>query len=170
MGRLRALQWLGGPFEMTSAQDSAHARIPPPLTYAVGLGAGLLLSKWIPSRWLPATIPRLLGWALVLAACTLAVPSLAIFLHKKTSIRPDCPATTLAVSGPYRLTRNPMYLSLALLYAGIAFLYQSIWALLLLFPVLFIIDRHVIVPEELYLERRFGSAYAQYRTRVRRWI
>jgi protein-S-isoprenylcysteine O-methyltransferase Ste14 len=63
-----------------------------------------------------------------------------------------------------------MYLSLALLYAGIAILYQSIWALLFLFPVLFIIDRHVILPEELYLERRFGSTYAQYRSRVRRWL
>jgi protein-S-isoprenylcysteine O-methyltransferase Ste14 len=63
-----------------------------------------------------------------------------------------------------------MYLSLALLYGGITILCQSIWALLFLFPVLFIIDRHVIVPEELYLERRFGSTYAQYKTRVRRWI
>jgi hypothetical protein len=80
------------------------------------------------------------------------------------------PSHNFGRSGPYRLTRNPMYLSLALLYAGIAILYQSIWALLLLFPVLFIIDRHVIVLEELYLERRFGSAYARYRTRVRRWI
>jgi protein-S-isoprenylcysteine O-methyltransferase Ste14 len=155
---------------MTSVQDSARVRIPPPLTYAVGLGAGLLLSKWIPSRWLPAVISRWLGWTLVVAACALAVPSLALFLQKKTAIRPDRPATTLAVSGPYRLTRNPMYLSLALLYAGIAILYQSIWALLFLFPVLFVIDRHVIVPEELYLDRRFGSTYAQYRTRVRRWI
>lgn len=155
---------------MTSAQDSARVRIPPPLIYAFGLGAGLLLGKWIPSRWLPAAISRLLGWILVIAACTLAVPSLAIFLHLKTAIRPDRPATALVLGGPYRLTRNPMYLSLALLYAGIAILYQSIWALLFLFPVLFFIDRHVIVPEELYLERRFGSTYAQYRARVRRWI
>ncbi|MGD0577352.1 MAG: isoprenylcysteine carboxylmethyltransferase family protein [Bryobacteraceae bacterium] len=155
---------------MTQTLDSARVRIPPPLIYAVGLGAGLLLSKWIPSRWLPAAICRLSGWTLVIAACSLAVPSLAIFLLKRTAIRPDRPATTLAVGGPYRLTRNPMYLSLALLYGGITILCQSIWALLFLFPVLFIIDRHVIVPEELYLERRFGSTYAQYKTRVRRWI
>ena len=160
----------GAWLEMFSAQDSARIRIPPPLIYAVGLGAGLLLSKWIPSHWLPAAVSRLLGWTLVVAACSLAAPSLAILLHKKTTIRPDRPATTLAVSGPYRLTRNPMYLSLALLYAGIAILYQSIWALVFLLPVLFIIHRHVIVPEELYLERRFGPAYADYRTRVRRWI
>ena len=93
-----------------------------------------------------------------------------MFLHKRTAIRPDRPATTLAVSGPYSLTRNPMYLSLALLYAGIAILYQSIWALVFLLPVLFIIDRRVIVPEELYLERRFGPTYSHYRSRVRRWI
>ena len=160
----------GGSLEMFSAQDSARVRIPPPLIYAVGLGAGLLLSKWIPSRWLSAAISRLSGWTLVVAACSLAAPSLAIFLHRKTAIRPDRPATTLALSGPYRLTRNPMYLSLALLYAGIAILYQSIWAMVFLLPVLFIIYRHVIVPEELYLERRFGPTYAHYRTRVRRWI
>jgi protein-S-isoprenylcysteine O-methyltransferase Ste14 len=155
---------------MTATQDSADVRIPPPLIYAVGLGAGLLLSKWIPSRWLPSAFSRFSGWTLVVAACSLAVPALAIFLYKKTAIRPDRPATTLAVSGPYRITRNPMYLSLALLYAGIAILYRSIWALVFFFPVLFIIDRRVIVREELYLERRFGSTYAQYRTRVRRWI
>ena len=155
---------------MIPTLDSARVRIPPPLIYAVGLGAGLLLSRWIPSRWLPVAISRLSGWILVIASCSLAVPSLVTFLLKKTAIRPDRPATTLVVVGPYRLTRNPMYLSLALLYAGIAILYQSIWALVFLLPVLFIIDRRVIVPEELYLERRFGPTFSHYRSRVRRWI
>ena len=155
---------------MTSVQDSARVKIPPPLTYAVGLGAGLLLSRWIPSRWLPAAICRISGWTLVVAACSLAVPSLALFFRKKTAIRPDRPASTLAVSGPYRLTRNPMYLSLALAYAAIAILNQSIWALVFLLPVLFIINRYVIMPEERYLERRFGAMYVQYKTRVGRWI
>ncbi len=100
----------------------------------------------------------------------MSVPSLILFWRKRTTIRPDRPATALATTGPYRLTRNPMYLSLALLYAGIAILWQSICALLLLPLVLFFIDRRVIVREELYLERQFGSAYRQYRARVRRWL
>jgi protein-S-isoprenylcysteine O-methyltransferase Ste14 len=142
---------------MISVQDSARVRVPPPLVYAVGLAAGLLLSKWIPSRWLSAVISQLRGWIQIVAACVLAILSLAIFLRKKTTIRPDRRATALAISGPYGFTRNPMYLSLALLYAGLAILCQSIWALLFLFPVLLIIDRHVIASEERYLERRFGS-------------
>lgn len=155
---------------MASAQDSPSVKIPPPVVYAAGLGLGLLVSRWLPSRWLPGAIARPLGWTLVGCSCALSVPSLILFWRKGTAIRPDRHATTLAITGPYRLTRNPMYLSLALLYAGIAILWQSIWALLLLVPVLFFINRRVIVPEELYLERQFGSAYRQYRARVKRWI
>jgi protein-S-isoprenylcysteine O-methyltransferase Ste14 len=73
-------------------------------------------------------------------------------------------------SGPYRLSRNPGYLGLALVYAGIAILSGALWALATLGPTLIVVDRGVILPEERYLSRRFGEEYSCYRRRTRRWL
>lgn len=150
--------------------DSPSVRVPPPLAFAAGLVPGLSLSAWIPSQWLPVAVSRILGWAPIACGLALAVPSLLLFWRVGTAIRPDRPATTLATTGPYRFTRNPMYLALTLVYAGVAILWQSIWALALLPFVLLFIDRRAIRPEELYLERRFGAEYKQYRANVPRWL
>jgi protein-S-isoprenylcysteine O-methyltransferase Ste14 len=85
-------------------------------------------------------------------------------------VRTDTPVTNLVKSGPFRYTRNPGYLSLALIYAGISILRNSLWAILLLPAVLVIIQHEVIGREERYLERTLGEEYLQYRTRVRRWV
>jgi protein-S-isoprenylcysteine O-methyltransferase Ste14 len=92
------------------------------------------------------------------------------FFRARTTVRPDRAASSLVTSGPYRFTRNPMYLSLTLLYAGVATFYQSVWAWLLLPAVLAYLDRRVIRREEIFLERRFGPDYARYCAKVRRWI
>lgn len=72
--------------------------------------------------------------------------------------------------GPYRFTRNPGYVALALVFAGIAVLTGGVWILLMLVPTLVVIDRGVIAREERYLEESFGEEYRKYRSRVRRWI
>jgi hypothetical protein len=87
-----------------------------------------------------------------------------------TTIRPDKPAAKLVTDGPFRFSRNPLYLALTLMYAGIALMADSIWALLLLFPVTFIMTRFVIQREEDYLARTFGEDYERYKKSVRRWI
>jgi len=74
------------------------------------------------------------------------------------------------VQGPYRFTRNPMYVGLAALYAGVTLLVNSLWPLLLLPVVLVVIRWRVIAREEAYLERKFGDVYRTYTTRVRRWL
>ena len=79
-------------------------------------------------------------------------------------------ATSLVTTGPYRITRNPGYLGLALLYAGIAALARAPWAYVTLVPALIVVDRAVIAREERYLQRRFGEDYLRYRARVRRWL
>jgi protein-S-isoprenylcysteine O-methyltransferase Ste14 len=83
---------------------------------------------------------------------------------------PMNPTTALVTSGPYRLTRNPMYLGMAFLYVALAFAFGVMWALVFLPAVLVVVDRFVIVREEPYLERKFGQAYREYRSRVRRWL
>jgi protein-S-isoprenylcysteine O-methyltransferase Ste14 len=83
---------------------------------------------------------------------------------------PRTPTPELIVGGPYRFSRNPIYLGMTLLQAGIGLALGNLWIVLLLAPVLFVLQRAVIEPEETYLARRFGEAYAGYRARVRRWL
>ena len=85
-------------------------------------------------------------------------------------IRTDKPVPRLTTEGPFRYSRNPSYLALAMIYAGIASLRNSLWAVLLLVPTLRVMQRAVIWREERYLERAFGEEYLAYKRRVRRWI
>jgi protein-S-isoprenylcysteine O-methyltransferase Ste14 len=77
---------------------------------------------------------------------------------------------TIVGSGPYRFTRNPMYVSLALAYAGMALTINSVWPLVFLPFIVLLVDRYVIRREEAYLARKFGAEYEAYRGRVRRWL
>ena len=87
-----------------------------------------------------------------------------------TTIRPDKPVSNLIQDGPFRYTRNPIYLSDAMIYAGIAVLRNSLWAIVLLPLAMFVIQREVMGREERYLDRTFGEEYLDYKRRVRRWI
>jgi protein-S-isoprenylcysteine O-methyltransferase Ste14 len=87
-----------------------------------------------------------------------------------TPIRTDRPVGRLVTDGPFRYTRNPGYLGLTMLYAGIAVLRNALWAILLLPLVIYVIQREVIGREERYLERAFGDEYLAYKERVRRWL
>lgn len=87
-----------------------------------------------------------------------------------TNVHPSLPATTLVVAGPFRFSRNPMYLARTLLYVGLALLANALWVLAALVPLLIVMHYGVIKREERYLERQFGDAYLQYRAAVRRWL
>lgn len=158
---------------MTNGTDNAGVRFPPPLIYLGFLVFGIWAGRafGFPGLGLDGTAGNFLGWIVV--ALGLVVGPLAgagLFHRLGTAIIPFKPASRLVTSGIYRWTRNPMYLGIALIYAGIAILFDSLLALLLLVPVLFIIQRYVITREEAYLERRFGDEYRTYRARVRPWI
>lgn len=92
------------------------------------------------------------------------------FERARTPINPSAPSQALVTDGPYRLTRNPGYLGMAVLYAGIAMVANAPWALVPLPAAIAVVDRGVIAREEGYLERKFGAPYAEYRRRVRRWL
>ena len=87
-----------------------------------------------------------------------------------TTIRTDKPVSSLIQDGPFRYSRNPGYVALTMLYAGIAVRRNALWAILLLPVVVYVIQREVIVREERYLERTFGEEYLNYKARVRRWV
>lgn len=150
--------------------DTSGIRVPPPLYYVAGFLAGVALELALPTAWPPAGVRVIVT---VLAVGTwLALDGAAMlnFRRAGTSMVPMNPTTALVTSGPYRLTRNPMYLGMACLYVAFAFAFGVIWALALLPAVLVIVDRFVIGREEPYLERRFGQAYRDYKARVRRWL
>ena len=150
--------------------DNPGVIAPPPLIYAGALLAGLLANRRYRIPFLPRPVARTLGWPLV--ACGLAVGLLGFreMCRAETNLDPRKPATTLVTRGPFRFTRNPLYLSMTLLYGGISALANALPAALLLPIVLHLMRRGVIEREERYLERKFGDVYLQYKVRAPRWI
>ncbi|HUA77361.1 MAG TPA: isoprenylcysteine carboxylmethyltransferase family protein, partial [Acetobacteraceae bacterium] len=110
------------------------------------------------------------GLVPVLIGVLLAMSAFVRFRLAGTTVRPDRASSALVVRGPYRFTRNPMYLGMTLAYGGVALAAQSLWALLLLPAVLWLIRTRVIAREEAFLRERFGDAYVEYQSRVRRWL
>lgn len=153
-----------------SAPEAPKVRVIPPLVFLAGLAIGLAVTVWVPTTIVPTAIARLIGEILLLCGAILAGSALFNFRRAGTTVRPDRAATTLVIKGPYRFTRNPMYLGLAAAYLGVTVAAQSLWALILLPVVLAVIQRKVIRREEAFLAGRFGSDYRDYQARVRRWL
>jgi protein-S-isoprenylcysteine O-methyltransferase Ste14 len=150
--------------------DHADVRIPPPLIYVAGFVLGLALERFFPELVLPKIPSRVAAVLCIALGVTIAVWSVGLFHRERTSFVPIKPTTTLVIYGPYRFTRNPMYLGLVCVYLGIALWFGIFWALILLPAVMALIQRYVIIREEQYLERKFGGAYLKYKADVRRWI
>ena len=151
-------------------QDKAGVVAPPPLIYLGALIFGLLLNRRLPIGFLPRGIARVLGWSLLGAGALLLVWFEWAMWQADTSSNPYKPVKHIATQGPFRYTRNPGYLSMAMIYTGIASLANALWAILLLPCALLVIQRGVIEREERYLERKFGEEYLRYKASVRRWI
>ncbi|MBV8566328.1 MAG: isoprenylcysteine carboxylmethyltransferase family protein [Methylobacteriaceae bacterium] len=151
--------------------DGPGVRIPPPLLYLAVLALGILLGVAYPVHFLPTAVAWPIG-ALILAAGVALGPLWGIrtMLSANTTVRPDRPATTLVTDGPFRYSRNPLYLSLTLMYAGIGIIANSLWALILLPAVVLFMSLFVIRREEAHLQRAFGEEYERYRANVRRWL
>ena len=151
-------------------QDNPGIKVPPPLIYVLPLVLGLLLDNKAHVPLLPRGAARSLGWPLLGGGALLSVWFLRTMREADAPVRTDRPVSRLTTEGPFRYTRNPGYLSLALIYAGIAVLRNALWAVLLLPLVLYVTHREVIGREERYLERTFGGEYLTYKARVRRWV
>src|SRR5690606_34163874 len=152
--------------------SNAGIHYPPPLIYVAGLGAGWLLQRW---RSLPITpedspFGLAIGGMGVLIWLVIFASALVAFRRQRTTLIPNQPAAALVTRGPYRFTRNPMYVSLVALYLGVSFLGNSWWPLFLLPIVVIVVDRAVIAREERYLASAFPAEYNAYAARVRRWL
>jgi protein-S-isoprenylcysteine O-methyltransferase Ste14 len=152
------------------AQDTSGVRFPPPLIYVAGFLIGYLLHRAVPLTLASWSSRKPLGWALVCVGTLLMASAVIAFRRAGTTPIPTRPTTTVVVHGPYRFTRNPMYLGWVIVYLGAVLLTNTVWPLALLPVVLVLINRAVIAREERYLEAKFGDAYRAYRDRVRRWL
>ena len=152
--------------------DHAGVKFPPPFAYAAAVLGGWWLNRVRPLPIQSDTGPSaaVIAWALVAAALYLLAAPFTLFIRKHTSILPMRPSSALVIAGPYRFTRNPMYLGMALLTVALSVWLNTWWVIVLLVPALLIIQRFVIAREEAYLHRRFGSEYDNYTKRVRRWV
>jgi protein-S-isoprenylcysteine O-methyltransferase Ste14 len=170
--RLAMLHETAHHLRMSIDSDSAKVWPPPPLVYLAGLGIGLVLHRLAdgPGLGLSLLAGRSLGGLLSLLGAGLLLWASGLFRRVGSDVRPWKPTTVIVDSGIYAVTRNPMYLGMALLHAGIALALDNLIALLMLLPVLLWIRTRVIAREETYLEGKFGDDYRRYRQRVRRWL
>lgn len=153
-----------------AANDIPGIIAPPPVLYL----AALALGGWLQYResWPISALAAIpwLGLALAGLGGGLAAWSFLTMRGAGTTPNPYKPSSALSVQGPYRLTRNPIYLAMTLMYLGIALMFNAACVLLMLGPLLALMHWGVILREERYLAQRFGTAYASYQARVRRWI
>ncbi len=152
------------------ANETSGIRFPPPLIYAGLFALGYVLHRLVPVRLMSSGPARVVGWGLVAGALVLLFGAAVLFRQAGTTPNPTKPTTALVVRGPYRFTRNPMYVALAALYLGLTLLVNDVWPLVLLPVGLALVQWRVIAREEAYLERKFGDQYRAYKARVRRWI
>jgi protein-S-isoprenylcysteine O-methyltransferase Ste14 len=135
---------------------------------------GWAINRWIGGPVVPsdaAPSARLVPGVLFLVV-GVVIGASAVWAIKRagSNVAPVRPTTGLVTTGPYRWTRNPMYLALGLCSAGLAVVLNLLWPLILLPFVVWVVRRRVIVREEAYLDRAFGREYRRYRERVPRWL
>ena len=154
-------------------QEYADVVVKPPALFLGAILLGCLLSWIVPlGPGLGSANMRALaaGGMLALVGLALFVVSVREFRRAGTSVVPGEPSTALLESGPYRYTRNPIYISFTIFYFGLAIMLTSAWMLVLLVPVLIVLQRGVVEREEAYLASKFGEAYRKYQSRVPRWL
>lgn len=152
-------------------KDHPGVIAPPPLIYLAGFIVGWGLERFFPTRaFLPVWITVMAGLVCLSFGALLVGWAFRTFHRAGTNANPYRPAVALVTDGPFRFTRNPMYVSLTSLYLGVTMLLRAAWPLLLLPVVLTVLYYGVITREERYLEKKFGRAYIDYMRQVPRWI
>ena len=156
---------------MDDTADTAQVIIRPPLGWGLAVLAGLALNWLVPLPFLLADLPAgWLGGMVFLLALGLFAWAIVTITTAGSNVPTNLPTTTIVESGPYRFTRNPIYLGMFLGLVGLAIALDDLWLLLILVPFALVIRYGVVAREEAYLERKFGDVYRSYRSRVRRWL
>jgi protein-S-isoprenylcysteine O-methyltransferase Ste14 len=153
--------------------DTPGVRILPPFVYLGGLIIGYAIWWFwpvpvVPAEWSFAI--RVTGGVAVVLGFWVMLSAVMAFRRIDEDPNPMEPTSTLTFDGPYRFTRNPMYVGMALILGGLALAGNALWPLVALVPVIWVIRTQVIAKEEHYLEAKFGGEYVAFKERVRRWL
>ena len=153
-------------------KDSPGVYIPPPLFYVVIFLVALFLQKKFPinAMLFREQGMKILGILFIVIALFFLIRSLRQFIKSKNTLVTMLPASSLQTKGIYQITRNPMYLGLAIVYLGLSCLIGNWWNMILFPFLLLLVQQYIIKREEKYLDRRFGKEYADYKHKVRRWL
>ena len=156
---------------MTDKADNAQVLVRPPIALLIGIAAGVALDWFVPLPWLPASFPRAwIGWGVFGVGFALLVWAAATIRMAGSNVPTNQPTTAIVEEGPYRLSRNPIYVAMFLALIGLAIALNTLWLLVMLVPFALVIRYGVVAREEKYLDRKFGDSYRSYRSRVRRWL
>ena len=154
-------------------KDNPNVLAPPPLIFLGGVLLGVLLNRLLPPQVILPFDRRIAvgaGVVLIAAGLTIIVAAIVQMRRAETNVEPWKPTTKILDEGLYAFSRNPIYVAMAIVYLGVAVLFNSFWFLPPLALVLPVIHYGVILREEKYLAGKFGEAYLSYKTRVRRWL
>jgi protein-S-isoprenylcysteine O-methyltransferase Ste14 len=155
-----------------SVERGADVRFPPPLVFLAGVLIGAGLHQYVRAAPVPVsrTISVTAGGVLIVVAIALAAWARGLFVRTGQSVIPWTPTPEMIFGGPYRFTRNPMYVGMTLLEIGIGLVLNNLWVVALALPALLIIHFIAVRPEEAYLSQKFGDGYRGYLQRVRRYL
>jgi protein-S-isoprenylcysteine O-methyltransferase Ste14 len=142
----------------------------PPLVYLSAIALGVLLHFAWPLRLVSPTLSMAIGAPTVVVAVALFVWSVRTLRIAGTPVPGDRPTTAIVRAGPYRFSRNPIYLAFSLFQLGVACWLNSLWLVLTLVPAVALMSFVVVPREERYLELRFPTEYPSYKRAVRRWL
>jgi protein-S-isoprenylcysteine O-methyltransferase Ste14 len=149
------------------------SHVPPPLLFVAPLVLGLRVNDAWPQTIVGGSVARVtssFGIAIIVASVGLALSAIGLFVRRRTTIVPHHRSRALVTSGPFRLTRNPMYVALSCLFVGICLFTNAAWPLALLALPLVYLQTITIPREERQLYEAFGAEYRAYVSRVRRWL
>jgi protein-S-isoprenylcysteine O-methyltransferase Ste14 len=156
---------------MTADKDAPDVVIHPPFALALALIASFGLNWLYPLPFVHAPLPRTMtGIVLIAAGLLLVAWSGRTFRKARTKILTSQPATAIVSTGPYRFSRNPIYIGMFLMLAGLAIGFDTLWFLAAGIALYVVVRFGVIAREEAYLERKFRAVYLDYKARVRRWL
>ena len=156
---------------MTTPQTSG-VKIFPPLIHVGAIAIGFLIEWVAPVRMGGSGfgIVRIAGCVLLAIAVALIASAAKIMYGAGTTPNPTQPSTVIVTNGPFRFTRNPMYLAWELICIGVGLVANAPWPIVMALPAAIVTRRLVIDKEERYLEQKFGAEYLGYKARVRRWV
>jgi protein-S-isoprenylcysteine O-methyltransferase Ste14 len=156
---------------MSEPADNSNAVVRPPIAWALAFLAGLGIDWLYPLPFVPASLSNAwIGAAVFAVAFVFAIWAIVTIRKAGTQVETVKPTTAIVVDGPFRFTRNPIYIGMFVGQIGLAIGFNSLWILATLVPFYLVIRHGVVAREEAYLERKFGNTYLSYKSRVRRWV